>query len=53
MPIPFKGPLYYSMQRAHNPPFGLPSISPRDSHEHISELYYFEGLKCRSLSSLT
>ena len=41
------------MQGAHNLPFGLPSIAPRDSHEHISELYHFECLKCRSLSSLT
>ena len=38
------GPPYYPMQGVHNTPFDLPSITHRESNEHISELYHFEGL---------
>ena len=52
MPEPFKGPLYYPMQGVHYPPFGLSSITHRESHEHISEKYHFKSIKCTALSIL-
>ena len=35
------------MQGIYNPPFGLPHIAARESHNRMSEEYHFVCLKCR------